>query len=79
VRQRSVWLRFGLVRLWYVFDWMSRQGVDGRAAIKATNEKMDYRYIVPATFFNGGLLTKETQMRRCFDDVTELLRRWDSL
>lgn len=79
VRQQSAWLRFGLVRLWYAFDWLHRLRVDGLAAPKATNEKMDYRYIVPATFFSGGLLTRESQMNRCFSDIEELLRRWKAL
>jgi hypothetical protein len=79
IRQRSAWLRFGLVRLWYAFDWLARQGIEGIDASKATNEKMDYRYLVPATFFSGGLLTREVQMNRCFADMVELLRRWDAL
>lgn len=79
VRQRSCWLRFGMVRLWYAFDWLHRLRVEGIDPPKATNEKMDYRYIVPGTFFTGGLLTRETQMNRCFADMVELLRRWDRL
>lgn len=79
VHQKTAWLRFGLVRLWYAFDWLHRQRVDGIAPPKATNEKMDYRYIVAATFFSGGLLTREVQMNRCFSDISELLRRWATL
>jgi hypothetical protein len=78
IRQRSLSLRFGLVRLWYAFDWLERQRIEGIAAPKATNEKMDYRYLVPGTFFSGGLLTREVQMNRCFADIVELLRRWDT-
>lgn len=79
IHQRSLSLRFGLVRLWYAFDWLARLRIEGIAPPKATNEKMDYRYLVPATFFSGGLLTREVQMNRCFAEMNELLRRWDTL
>jgi hypothetical protein len=62
-----------------VFDWTVRQSIAGIDPPKASNEKIDHRYIVVATFFSGGLLTREVQMNRCFSDVSQLLRDWDSI
>ena len=76
IRRRPASLRFGLVRVWYAFDWLKQLGIESIKAQKVTNEKLDYRYVVLATFLSGGLLTRETQMRRCYLDVAEVLRRW---
>ncbi len=76
IRRRSLSLRFGLVRLWYAFDWLTRLGIEGIAPEKVSNEKIDYRYVTVATFFSGGLLTREVQMNRCFVDIAKLLRCW---
>jgi hypothetical protein len=74
IRQRGLAFRYCAVRLWYALDWVERQGFEGLKASKATNEMMDHRYVTIASFFNGGLLTRETQMNRCFGDLSAILR-----
>ena len=79
VRERSLSLRLTLVRLWYVFDWLARLGIETVDAAKISNEKIDLRYSTLATFFSGGLLTRDAQLERGFREVAELVRRWDAI
>lgn len=74
LRQRPMFYRYLLVRVWYCADWIAKGGFESFPEEAVSNEILDHQYILTASFFNG-LLSRETKVNNAHNDLQAILRR----
>lgn len=74
LRQKPLFYRYIIVRVWYCVDWIAKGGFDSFPEKSVTNEILDHQYVLTASFFDG-LLSRETKVKHAYADLLTIMRR----
>lgn len=74
LRQRPLFYRYLIVRVWYCAEWIAKGGFESFPEEAVSNEILDQQYILTASFFDG-LLSRETKVNSAYNDLRAIMRR----
>lgn len=74
IKQRPLFYRYIIVRVWYCTEWISKGGFESFSEEQVTNEILDHQYVLTASFFHD-LLSLDAKANRAYQALRSILSR----